>query len=556
MAKGTGAITGRETGNVWWDHPRHATPWLPEDPHHTLTNLAVEVIAASARLEGALPQPGRVAVAMLLRFVNSYYSNLIEGHATLPRDIERAMRKDYREDPTARNHQIEARVHVEVERRMRLRLAAEPTQHVAQVEFLMRLHQEFFRALPRELRTMRLGPKGPDIAVVPGSLRTQEVLIGSHDPPIHTALPAFMAAFAEHYDPAKLSRVQAVIAAAASHHRLLWIHPFADGNGRVARLFTQAYLIRAGVDAHGTWSISRGLARRNAEYRNALMAADAQRAGDTDGRGQLSNAGLHTFCRFFLEVALDQITFIGELLKLDKLLDRLAAMAEDAERRKTLPPRTGLVLREALLRGPLSRGEALELFGQAERTSRQYLATVLKSGLLNPDGLSHRTPVSFAIPAAYGAQLFPALYPVDQAEKDDDDSDEPGLITKLRSMSPAGLHEAVDSLISEHIQDLMMTDEVTSAMAATNAVNYLVDDWGVTSDGDIDLSSDDEARISIHFHVPGDMDPEADRPFSGDTITGVATAIVDGSGNVTFEDVSASVESWWDEDDEVESEDE
>ena len=40
----------------------------------------------------------------------------------------------------------------------------------------------------------------------------------------------------------------------------LWIHPFLDGNGRVARLMSYAMLLDA-LDTGGIWSIARGLAR-------------------------------------------------------------------------------------------------------------------------------------------------------------------------------------------------------------------------------------------------------------------------------------------------------
>ena len=43
-----------------------------------------------------------------------------------------------------------------------------------------------------------------------------------------------------------------VLAAACAHHRLLWIHPFTDGNGRVARLMSNAMLLQA-LDAGGLW---------------------------------------------------------------------------------------------------------------------------------------------------------------------------------------------------------------------------------------------------------------------------------------------------------------
>ena len=70
------------------------------EPHYPartggLEDLAHEVVAAAARLEGRLSPIVLAEVEALLRIVNSYYSNLIEGHSTHPVDIERAMRSDY-----------------------------------------------------------------------------------------------------------------------------------------------------------------------------------------------------------------------------------------------------------------------------------------------------------------------------------------------------------------------------------------------------------------------------------------------------------------------------
>jgi Fic family protein len=119
-----------------------------------------------------------------------------------------------------------------------------------------------------------------------------------------------MKRFEEAYDPAKLSQVQQIIAIAASHHRLVWIHPFLDGNGRVVRLFSQAWLLETGIGS-SLWSVSRGLARNVEEYKARLMAADAPRKGDLDGRGNLSHDELVNFCRFFLKTAVDQVEFMG-----------------------------------------------------------------------------------------------------------------------------------------------------------------------------------------------------------------------------------------------------
>ncbi|MEX1115291.1 MAG: Fic family protein [Akkermansiaceae bacterium] len=106
--------------------------------------------------------------------------------------------------------------------------------------------------------------------------------------------------FASFYSDPGIPATDRLIVVAASHHRLAWIHPFGDGNGRVARLQSQAAMVRCGLDSDGLWTLSRGLARAKPAYFQHLQAADQQRANDFDGRGNLSDAALSRFCRFFL----------------------------------------------------------------------------------------------------------------------------------------------------------------------------------------------------------------------------------------------------------------
>src|SRR2546428_11896022 len=63
-----------------------------------LNDLAVELAAASAGFRRSLPGGVMRALADLVRAMNCYYSNLIEGHDTHPVDIERAMHNDYSAD--------------------------------------------------------------------------------------------------------------------------------------------------------------------------------------------------------------------------------------------------------------------------------------------------------------------------------------------------------------------------------------------------------------------------------------------------------------------------
>ena len=201
-----------------------------------------------------------------------------------------------------------------------------------------------------------------------------------------------------------------MIAAAAAHHRLAWIHPFPDGNGRVTRLFTHAYLIRIGMDGHGLWTVTRGLSRRRDDYIAALVAADQPRAGDLDGRGSLSERGLEEFCGFFLETAMDQITFMRDLLDLKGLERRITGYVERrAAVKEELAPEASHILRELLLRGEVARGEIPRITGRPERTARRILELLLKEELVVSDSPKGRVRLGFPVKAV--GYYLPRLYP-------------------------------------------------------------------------------------------------------------------------------------------------
>ena len=94
------------------------TMTIAEGSKHTgpLLDLAMELTAASAGLKRSLPAEIAKALSDLVRSMNCYYSNLIEGHDTHPVDIERALKNDDSADPQKRNLQLEAKAHIEVQR--------------------------------------------------------------------------------------------------------------------------------------------------------------------------------------------------------------------------------------------------------------------------------------------------------------------------------------------------------------------------------------------------------------------------------------------------------
>ena len=130
------------------------------------------------------------------------------------------------------------------------------------------------------------------------------------------------------------------------------IHPFLDGNGRVARLMSHAVLLEA-LDTGGVWSIARGLARTQAAYKAHLADCDGPRRNDLDGRGSLSEEALAQFTRYFLATCLDQVRFMESLVQPERLRDRILLWADVEVRGQHLPEKTGQVLEAVLYRGKL-----------------------------------------------------------------------------------------------------------------------------------------------------------------------------------------------------------
>lgn len=389
-----------EVGVSWME------PMLPSGGNKLSEDVAFDLVSNANALAGQIHPIVTESVGDLVRSMNCYYSNLIEGHDTHPRDIDRALHKDYSAEPRKRALQLEAVAHIEVQRAVDK--GDDPEEFPTSSAYIIWLHQEFCRRLPDELLWVEHPEQSRKVKLIPGSLRDGEVSVGRHLPPPANALPDFLKRFEQAYDPHNLSKVRQVIAIAAAHHRFLWIHPFYDGNGRVARLMSHALLRRLGV-GNSLWSVARGLARNVADYKSLLMAADAPRHGDLDGRGNLSQAALDEFCRFFLRVSNDQVTYMSSILQPPELLRRMELYVEDETRAGRLPKGSFPLLREALFAGEFERGLASSLTGYKERMARSVLSKLLEMGLLSSP--SHVAKVRLAFPIAVVERWFPALYP-------------------------------------------------------------------------------------------------------------------------------------------------
>ena len=368
-----------------------------------LSDIAVELAAKTAGLRRSLPVEVASSLAHLVRAMNCYYSNLIEGHDTHPVDIERALKGDYSTDPKKRNLQLEAKAHIAVQTwideggvdGIALTAAA-----------LRRIHRRFCDHVPSDLLRLTGPGTGEDVRVIPGEFRTRDVQVGRHVPVSPGAVPRFLARFERAY--ANLGKIDAILVAATAHHRLLWIHPFLDGNGRVARLMSHA-LLRETLDTGGVWSVARGLARSKGDYMAHLAACDQTRRNDLDGRGHLSEEALAEFTSFFLATCVDQIEFMESLIHPNRLRDRIQVWAEEEIRGERLPRHAGAVLEAVLIRGELPRGHLPRLLGVGHRQARRITSVLLDRGVLTSE--STRAPLRLAFPASLAHRWMPGLFP-------------------------------------------------------------------------------------------------------------------------------------------------
>ena len=372
--------------------------------HRTgLTDLALDLAQKSAGFHRSLPASMQTSLADLVRTMNCYYSNIIEGHAAHPVDIERALKGDYSTDPEKRDLQLEAKAHIMAQQWID---AGGLKGRVIAVESIREIHRRFCELLPADLLSVEDPVTEEQVQIVPGALRTRGVKVGRHVAISPGAVPRFLNRFQEVYGA--LGTTDTVIAAAAAHHRLLWIHPFLDGNGRVARLLSHATLLDT-LHTGAVWSIARGLARNVQAYKGHLTACDETRRNDLDGRGHLSEENLAEFTKFFLTTCIDQVSFMESLIQPDHLRARILTWAEEEIRLNHLPPKSGEVLQAVLYRGELPRADAPGIVGTGERQARRIVSALLDLGVLVSE--STRALLRLALPAALAPRWMPGLFP-------------------------------------------------------------------------------------------------------------------------------------------------
>lgn len=392
-------LTNKPQTIAQYTHPRQFEPLLPQQRLDELRTRTRAVVEKSFQLASRAHPTTIASLRELVRAMNSYYSNRIEGQSTHPRNIARALRKDFSDKPDVAQLQRLALAHIDAECILEQRVAG--GENALSSTFLVQAHEELYVRLSTADRTTVDG-----MVVKPGFLRTDQVAIGRHEPPLWSSVPDFLARMDEVY-LRDHSLDDILIRIASAHHRAAWVHPFYDGNGRAVRLQTHCALWSISA---GLWSMSRGLARNRDTYYAKLHAADNHRQGDLDGRGNLSEKMLWEWCKWFIAIAEDQVNFMTKMLSLDEMKARISALVifrsqfDKGIREEAIVP-----LFHMFLAGPMARGEFQQMTGLGERTARSLLSKLIETGLVVSQG--HTAPVQIAFPLDALQFLLPELYP-------------------------------------------------------------------------------------------------------------------------------------------------
>lgn len=385
-------------GNHWLE------PLMPVFPSEIL-QLAEQVPFQAGKLSAMVSPPMLQRVGGLLRVTSSFYSNLIEGQFTEPVTLAPTAPKRHRKELTEL-----AMTHIGTQQAFERALTMHKDlswETLFSPSFVTRLHKRLFLGACDEQLSLSDGSQ-----LVPGQLRdvaSQEVLVGNHAAPSCQSVSPMLNRMQQVYGrlPDARSRLLAVM---AYHHRLAWVHPFVDGNGRTVRLVTHLQLQKLGL-VSPLWSLSRGLARQQASYYARLANADKPRRGDLDGRGQLTQAGLFEFVGFMLETCLDQMRYTEQALNISNMRERLHTIFAWDERikREGIKLETARALHVLLTQGTLSRADFKIFTGLSDRVATDQLRSLVQLGLVQSATPKARDLYP-GLPIWFAQLLFPDLH--------------------------------------------------------------------------------------------------------------------------------------------------
>lgn len=393
----------------------YISPVLPTDLKGNIDEeilvLSEKVCIESAKLTSSHNKYIINSIRELLRKTNSYYSNKIESEGTHPISIEKAMKKNFSENSKERNLQKLSLGYIET-----LKELEEQKGNIYNREFIKNIHRIFYEKTNiKDFLEIPFGADGKTLTMEIGRFRNIDVEVNDFLAPRHQELDSLFNEFETLYRFNKETSTKAkqLLYALSSHHRILYAHPFLDGNGRVARLFLDAALSDMNLEGYGLWNISRGLARDSKQYSENLKHADRIKQGMTDGRGVLSSRSLGYYIKYMLEVALDQIEFMKENIKMNTLGKRIENYIKMSQvgmySIEPLPKYSELVFKELLIHGEISRGSVEVVINKSRSTATKLIKKLEEMEYIQSD--TPKGSIHLKFNAYFASKIIPQLMP-------------------------------------------------------------------------------------------------------------------------------------------------
>lgn len=225
-----------------------------------------------------------------------------------------------------------------------------------------------------------------------GSYRKGSVVINRspHIPPDALLVPDLMQELLDFINRPDESQFD-LIKVAQAHHRFVWIHPFANGNGRTVRLFTYAMLIRAGfrVDVAGRIVNPTAIFCSNRdEYYHYLGEADTG-----------TDEGMEHWCTYVLSGLLEEIKKVNQLTDYEFLHKSILLPAiDDAWSNGRLSQENARALALVAEKQVVMSGDLRSIYSNlSEGSLSRKVRALVELGLLTPEKENGRKYVlSFA----------------------------------------------------------------------------------------------------------------------------------------------------------------
>jgi Fic family protein len=254
-------------------------------------------------------------------------------------------------------------------------------------EFLKELHGVTTKGLGREddphFKPHHEGEWRDGTAVVVDQL-TQQVL--HEGPPAKEVQPRMRSMF--EWMQRKLGTEQPFIVAGVMHYGITDVHPFADGNGRAARLFQAALLTQAQALPGRMFSFERYYAEDRTAYYDALRSV------------RRNTFNMEFWLEYFLTGLAEEYERVASTV-VD--LGQLATGAEQAPLRLSASQQNGLTKLRLNGRREFTRREYEAAAGVARSAAGNELKALVRHGVLNVRGHGATTAYAFVGPAGSAA---------------------------------------------------------------------------------------------------------------------------------------------------------